>query len=78
MQVKAATLEKTKEEEGGGEEIQAGKRTHVKAKGGYSRECVIYKDMEGQGKEKGERSAKIMYEKAIMNALYANLKIDLK
>lgn len=38
----------------------------------------MYKDMEGQGKEKGERSAKIMYEKAIMNALYANFKIDLK
>lgn len=29
VQVEAATLEKTKEEEGGGEEIQAGKRTRV-------------------------------------------------
>jgi hypothetical protein len=34
--------------------------------------------MEGQGEERGGRSAKIMYEKAIMNALYANLKIDFK
>lgn len=59
--------------------MQAGKRTHdTEAKGGCSRECAVCKDLEGQGEERGGRSAKIMYEKAIMNALYANFKIDLK
>ena len=77
--MKAATLEKTKEEEGGSGEMQASKRTHdIEAKGGYSRECAVYKDMERQGEEREGRSAKIMYEKAIMSALYANLKIVLK
>lgn len=59
--------------------MQAGKRTHdIEAKGGYSREYAVYKDVEGQGEERGGRSAKIMYEEAIMNALYANLKIDFR